>query len=214
MSHIHGKSGFGPSPLIRVYIVCSFALNLPFCRAPAHVCQKEEHIHNGYWAIRCCSFLIYGLPSVHKAAGRAHRRGFVFSFVSHAWLVRKRPPSSSCSAIMSSNATAWVPNNNASSAFVGDPPNTQRDWYIVRGLLRVVGMSDVDPAEGYLPAAAVRTDGAYATKRPGVIAGLVVVLLTILGVTGARLALRASVSQMRFGVDDWATIAAAVRSSR
>lgn len=110
----------------------------------------------------------------------------------------------------SSSNSSWVPHNNESSAFVGLPPNTQRDWYIVRGLLRAVGMEDADPAEGYV--LAPKDDGDnYNSKRPAVIAGLIIVLVAITFVTGARLALRASMSQMRFGTDDWATIAAAVR---
>ncbi|KAF3765109.1 hypothetical protein M406DRAFT_240003, partial [Cryphonectria parasitica EP155] len=102
-----------------------------------------------------------------------------------------------------------VPHNNESSAHVGSPPNTQRDWYIVRGLLRAIGLVDEDPAHGYV-VAAVDTGDEFTSKRPGVIAGLVIVLVAITGVTGARLAMRASVSQMRFGADDWATIAAAL----
>lgn len=113
---------------------------------------------------------------------------------------------------MSNNATSsWVPHNNMSSAHVGEPPNTQRDWYIVRGLLRVVGLTDADPAKGYVVAVTASDTGEeYTSKRPAVIAGLIVVLVAITAVTGSRIALRASMSHMRFGADDWATIAAAV----
>lgn len=113
---------------------------------------------------------------------------------------------------MSTNTTSsWVPQNNMSSAHVGEPPNTQRDWYIVRGLLRAIKMYDADPAKGYIVAVtASQTGENYTSKRPAVIAGLIVVLVAITTVTGSRLALRASTSHMRFGADDWATIAAAV----
>lgn len=114
-------------------------------------------------------------------------------------------------AMSNSTTSSWVPHNNMSSAHVGEPPNTQRDWYIVRGLLRVVGMGDTDPANGYVVAVTASETGQdYTSKRPAVIAGLIVVLVAITVVTGSRLALRASMSQMRFGADDWATIAAAV----
>lgn len=113
---------------------------------------------------------------------------------------------------MSTNATSsWVPHNNMSSAHIGEPPNTQRDWYIVRGLLRLIGMNDADPANGYVVAVTASDTGAdYRSKRPAVIAGLITILVAITVVTGSRIALRASMSHMRFGADDWATIAAAV----
>lgn len=110
---------------------------------------------------------------------------------------------------MSVNTTStWVANNTLPSAFIGQPPNTQRDWYIVRGFLRLVGLPDTDPALGYVLAA--EDNGANdGSKRPAVIGGLITCLVAISTVTFARLGLRASMSQMRFGLDDWATIAAA-----
>ncbi|KAJ4416052.1 hypothetical protein N0V82_006975 [Gnomoniopsis sp. IMI 355080] len=110
---------------------------------------------------------------------------------------------------MSANTTStWVANDTLPSAFIGQPPNTQRDWYIVRGFLRLVGLVDTDPALGYVLAA--KDNGANdGSKRPAVIGGLITCLVAISTVTIARLGLRASMSQMRFGLDDWATIAAA-----
>lgn len=91
---------------------------------------------------------------------------------------------------------------------MGLAPNTERDWYVVRGLMRAVGMPEADPAKGYI--LAPKDDGDdYASKRPAVITGLIICLVAITCVTGTRLCLRASMSQMRFGIDDWATIAAA-----
>lgn len=109
---------------------------------------------------------------------------------------------------MSADSTGqWVANNSMASALVGQVPNTQRDWYIVRGLLRSVGMSETDPASGFILAA--KNTGNAESKRPSVIAGLVVSLFIISTVTLTRLGLRLSVSTMQFGADDWATIAAA-----
>lgn len=105
------------------------------------------------------------------------------------------------------SSSQWVANNSMTSAFIGQPPNTDRDWYIVRGLLRSVGLGDVDPALGYVLAA--KSTGNTKSKRPSVIAGLIVSLVVISSVTLARLGLRLSVSTMRFGLDDWAAIAAA-----
>lgn len=110
---------------------------------------------------------------------------------------------------MSINTTStWVANDTLPSAIIGQPPNTQRDWYIVRGFLRLVGLGDTDPALGYVLAAKDTGDN-DGSKRPAVIAGLITCLVAISSVTIARLGLRASMSQMRFGTDDWATIAAA-----
>ncbi|KAK8090126.1 hypothetical protein PG997_005087 [Apiospora hydei] len=96
------------------------------------------------------------------------------------------------------------------SAFVGQPPNTERDYYIVRGFLRAARMGNVDPALGYTRAAQPPHAGyEYASKQPGIITGLIIIIVAITVVTVSRLALRVSMSQMRFGTDDWATIAAA-----
>lgn len=101
--------------------------------------------------------------------------------------------------------------NSSTSAFVGQPTNTERDYYIVKGLLRGLGMEDADPSLGYPLAAQKPYDGyTYTPRMPGIIVGLSIVLVAIIAATGTRLALRASMSSMRFGADDWATIAAAV----
>lgn len=109
---------------------------------------------------------------------------------------------------MPNSTSTWVANNTMPSAFIGQPPNTERDWFIVRGLLRLVGMGDIDPALGYILAAkdTGENDG---SKRPAVIGGLIACLVVISCVTIARLALRTSMTSMRVGKDDWATIAAA-----
>ncbi|KAI4598555.1 hypothetical protein KJ359_002967 [Pestalotiopsis sp. 9143b] len=100
--------------------------------------------------------------------------------------------------------------NSSTSAFVGQPTNTERDYYIVKGLLRGLGMEDADPSLGYPLAAQKPYDGyTYTPRTPGIIIGLSIVLVAIIAATGTRLALRASMSSMRFGADDWATIAAA-----
>lgn len=110
-----------------------------------------------------------------------------------------------------STTSTWVANDTMPSAHIGLPPNTQRDWYIIRGLLRAVGLTDADPANGYITAVKpTGTAADYETKRPAVIAGLITILVSITVVTGGRLILRASTTSMRFGADDWATIAAAV----
>ncbi|KAK8113642.1 hypothetical protein PG999_005711 [Apiospora kogelbergensis] len=96
------------------------------------------------------------------------------------------------------------------SAFVGQPPNTERDYYIVKGFLRAAGLENVDPALGYIRAAQPPNSGyVYTSKSPGIIAGLIIIIVAITVATVSRLALRVSMTQLRFGADDWACIAAA-----
>ncbi|ORY71597.1 uncharacterized protein BCR38DRAFT_13765 [Pseudomassariella vexata] len=101
-------------------------------------------------------------------------------------------------------------NETTSSAFVGQPPNTEDDYYVVRGLLRLAGLVDADPSLGYIHAARPPpANYTYTSRQPRIVAGLIIVMVAIVSATSARLFLRASMSQMRFGADDWATIAAA-----
>lgn len=52
----------------------------------------------------------------------------------------------------------------------------------------------------------------YETRVPGILAGLIIVILIIVVPTTARLALRLRrTSSMKFGWDDWTIIVAAVR---
>ncbi|KAK7923213.1 hypothetical protein PG985_007284 [Apiospora marii] len=96
------------------------------------------------------------------------------------------------------------------SAFVGQPPNTERDYYIVKGFLRGARLDDADPAMGYVLAAQPPHPGyEYTSKQPGIIAGLIIIIVAITVATVSRLALRVSMTQLRFGADDWASIAAA-----
>ncbi|KAJ4392198.1 hypothetical protein N0V93_005823 [Gnomoniopsis smithogilvyi] len=98
---------------------------------------------------------------------------------------------------------------NSTSAFVGNPPNTERDYYIVRGMDRTYGASSADPADGFTYLAAAPSDYVHETKSVQVIIGLVIMMVTILIPTVARLVLRASNPAMEFGSDDWAIILAA-----
>ena len=96
------------------------------------------------------------------------------------------------------------------SAFVGQPPNNQRDYYIVKGLLRMVGMKDANPAMGYFLAARAPPDYVHESRVAGVQAGLAIVMLSIVLPTTVRLVLRARKEPMRSGCDDWAILIAAV----
>lgn len=99
------------------------------------------------------------------------------------------------------------------SAFVGEPPSTQNDYFIVKGLFRMAGMTTANPMTGYSLVAKQPPDYSHETKLPGVLAGLVFVILAIVAPTVARAWLRLRKgSVMQFGCDDWTIIVAAVRA--
>lgn len=102
---------------------------------------------------------------------------------------------------------------NTTSALFGDPPNTKRDYYIIRGIDRTYGLGSSDPNDGFTYFASEPPGYVHETKSSSILAGLVIMILTILIPTVTRLVLRASIPAMSFGSDDWAIILAAVSFS-
>ncbi|TEA21426.1 hypothetical protein C8034_v004291 [Colletotrichum sidae] len=96
------------------------------------------------------------------------------------------------------------------SAFVGQPPATQHDYYIVKGLFRMTGMVDANPMLGYFLSAKAPEGYVHETRLPNVLTGLIFVVLAIVVPTVGRVALRCRGSNMRFGWDDWTIIVAAL----
>jgi hypothetical protein len=97
------------------------------------------------------------------------------------------------------------------SAFVGQPPNTLNDYYTIKGLFRITGMTQADPMKGYFFAPKPPPGYVHESRVPGVLAGMILVIFFIVVPTGARLVLRARRHQMKFGSDDWVILIAAVR---
>ena len=103
------------------------------------------------------------------------------------------------------------------SAVIGQPPNNQDDFYIVRGLMRVMGLPDgvLDPAKGLqIPMKRPASDQypiSYPNKGPGVIAALSVAIALVTLITGARLQLRFFRKDLHWGWEDIVIIPAAVR---
>lgn len=115
---------------------------------------------------------------------------------------------------------AMLPDDPASlplagqSAFVGQPPATQNDYYIVKGLFRMIGMVDANPMAGYFLSAKPPPNYVHETRVPSVLTGLIFVVLAIVVPTAARIGLRLRRgSTMQFGWDDWTLIVAAVGST-
>ncbi|KAK7439215.1 hypothetical protein Landi51_11192 [Colletotrichum acutatum] len=97
------------------------------------------------------------------------------------------------------------------SAFVGQPPATQNDYFIVKGLFHMAGMTTANPMTGYSLVAKQPPDDPHETKLPGVLAGLIFVILAVVAPTVARIWLRLRRgSVIQFGWDDWTIIIAAL----
>ncbi|KAK7724016.1 hypothetical protein SLS64_000350 [Diaporthe eres] len=96
-----------------------------------------------------------------------------------------------------------------SSAILGNPPNNQDDFFIVRGIFRSVGLFSANASRGWITVPKEPAGYVYETKQPGIIAGMVIVILLISVVTATRLALRYYSTKMVFGSDDWVILAAA-----
>lgn len=96
----------------------------------------------------------------------------------------------------------------ATSAFLGQPPHTRDDWYIARALLRAIGKVNADPSKGYSVKPSRPPPGQYhfETRAPSLIAGCVVSIVVMVAATGARLMLRATRRNMKWGWDDWLII--------
>lgn len=97
------------------------------------------------------------------------------------------------------------------SALYGQPPNSERDYKIVRGLLFSYGFPEsTDPALGFPTNQHAPPGYHFETRGPGVIAGLVVAILLSFLITGTRLLLRACRKDLRWGLDDWVIVPAVV----
>ncbi|TLD10305.1 hypothetical protein PgNI_05923 [Pyricularia grisea] len=93
------------------------------------------------------------------------------------------------------------------SAFCGQTPNTQADFYIIRGYFRTYMIPetiDISIVWHHAPPGYVYND-----KRAGIIAGMTVVMLIMIGITTARLLARILGKNTVFGLDDYVIIPAA-----
>ena len=98
------------------------------------------------------------------------------------------------------------------SAKVGQPPVTQDDYYIARGILVSIGLFKLDPHKGAkLPPAKPSPDYEYTSRGPSMVAGSIASIIIMLIVTGLRLAIRLRERRLHFGLDDWIIIPGVVR---
>lgn len=87
------------------------------------------------------------------------------------------------------------------SAFIGTPPNTQEDYYIVRALLLSIGLT-ADPANGSIGTPRKPDGYVFESNQQYIINASAVLLVYIFAITSARIAIRACVKRMTLGWDD------------
>ena len=95
------------------------------------------------------------------------------------------------------------------SALYGQPPNTEEDLWIVKGLLRTAGL-DTDPRLGVPVDPPRPANYHFQTRGPQLVISMSCMISLVILITGIRLALRKFVAPLRFGLDDWMIIPAAV----
>ncbi|TLS27286.1 hypothetical protein PpBr36_05522 [Pyricularia pennisetigena] len=103
-----------------------------------------------------------------------------------------------------------VLNSTSRSAFFGQPPKTDRDLNIVRGIYRMAGVNETlySPSKGVFYAAREPANYVRETKQTEIIVGMVVVIFVMLATTGTRLIFKLQGNSTRFGIDDWVIIPA------
>lgn len=90
------------------------------------------------------------------------------------------------------------------SAYLGQPTNTEEDYYVARALLLLAGVSNVDAHKGLkgFPHRPPPDQYHFETKAPGIIAGMVVSIVIMVSVTGGRLLTRWLRPSLKAGWDD------------
>jgi hypothetical protein len=98
------------------------------------------------------------------------------------------------------------------SALFGHPPNNQDDWYIIRGLARFSHIPDkvLDPKKGFPIHTHRPPNFHYASRGPGIIASAAVTMVLVIAITGTRLGLRFFRRDLKWGLDDYFIIPAAL----
>ena len=101
------------------------------------------------------------------------------------------------------------------SAFIGQPPLTDDDYWIVRGMQLTAGLSDPHPQKGIKLSLQKPPPGQYhfETKGPQIIAGSAVAIALMFLFTATRIMIRCSKKRAYFGKDDWFIIPGCVSSS-
>ena len=93
---------------------------------------------------------------------------------------------------------------------MGQVPNNQEDYWIVKGIFRRLNVKNVDPAKGVSIVPSRPFNDRYEGRGPGIIAANSLCIILIILITGARLLTRALHRGLRWGWDDWMILVASV----
>ncbi|KAI5243437.1 hypothetical protein E4T43_04126 [Aureobasidium subglaciale] len=96
------------------------------------------------------------------------------------------------------------------SAYLGQPPATQDDFWIINGMYRAAYSFNKDPSKGYLFVPKKPDHYEYDDKQAGIILGMAVAIAIMFLTTALRLALRQFKTGVRFGADDWILMPAVI----
>lgn len=110
------------------------------------------------------------------------------------------------------NVNFETPGMKNHSALVGFPPNSQDDYWIIRGMFRYLGIDDAinDPNNGYTVVPIISDSQKDEQAVASIIIGLVMSLLLMTVASCIRLGLRLFRPGLRWGWDDWMLIPAMV----
>ncbi|KAF4436306.1 hypothetical protein F53441_13287 [Fusarium austroafricanum] len=100
------------------------------------------------------------------------------------------------------------------SAFVGSPPATQDDFYVVRGVLRTYSLTKLNASAGLTFSIQRPENPPNETKVPEILVGMILVILAIVVPTISRVVIRLKGPVTQFGSDDWAILLAATGAGR
>jgi len=100
--------------------------------------------------------------------------------------------------------------NNTSAPF-GQPPNTEDDYFVIKGLFRMYGLQSIDPHAGFVLALQPPPGYVFESQVSSIVAGMIFVTLAMIVPTTTRLVLRGrKASVLRFGLDDWTILLAMI----
>ncbi|TLD20598.1 hypothetical protein PspLS_08752 [Pyricularia sp. CBS 133598] len=105
-----------------------------------------------------------------------------------------------------------VLNSTSQSALFGQPPKTDKDFNIIRGIYRMAGVNDTlfSPSNGVYYAARQPANYVHESKKTEIIIGMAAIIFVMLATTGARLIFKLQGRGTRFGMDDWVIIPAVI----
>lgn len=93
---------------------------------------------------------------------------------------------------------------------MGQPPQTQQDFWVIRGVLRKIALDTADPNDGYQISPALTASAEGERKAAAILAGVSICAIIMALASGIRLAARLFRPSLKWGLDDWMLIPATV----